>query len=53
MGEQLLWDVTVVDALATNRMNQGSLCNPGTTAIEAEASKNEKYRESLDDGYIW
>ena len=48
-----MWDDTVVDALTTSRMNQGSLCKPGTTATEAEASKNEKYRESLDDEYIW
>ena len=45
MGQQLVWDVTVVDALAPSRLNQGSLCNPGTTATEAEARKIEKYRE--------
>ena len=32
MSKQLVWDVTVVDALAPSRLNQGSLCNPGTTA---------------------
>ena len=32
MSKQLVSDVTVVDALAPNRLNQGSLCNPGTTA---------------------
>ena len=42
MGKQLVWDVTVVDALAPSRLNQGSLCNPGTTATEAEARKIEK-----------
>ena len=53
MGEQLVWDVTVVDALAPNRLNQGSLCNPGTTATEAETRKIEKYRELIDNGYIF
>ena len=53
MGKQLVWDVTVVDALAPSRLNQGSLCNPGTTATEAEARKIEKYSEILDNGYIF
>ena len=40
MGKQLLMrDVMVVDALAHSRLNQGSLCNPATTATEAEARK--------------
>ena len=30
MGKQLVWDVTVVGAVAPSRLNQGSLCNPGT-----------------------
>ena len=37
MDKQLVWDVTIVDTLAASRQNQGSLCNPGTTANEAEA----------------
>ena len=53
MGKQLVWDVAVVDALAPSRLNQGSLCNPGTTATEAEARKIEKYRELIDNGYIF
>ena len=53
MGKQLVWDVTVVDALAPSRLNQGSLCNPGTTATEAEARKIEKYRELINNGYIF
>ena len=49
MGKQLVWDVTVMDALAPSRLNQGPLCNPGTTATEAEARKIEKYCEFLDN----
>ena len=40
-----------MDALADCRLNQGPLCNPGTT--EAEARKIEKYRELIDNGYIF
>ena len=43
----------VVDALAPSRLNQGSLCNPGTTDTEAEARKIDNYRELLDNGYIF
>ena len=53
ISKQLVWDETVVDALAPSRLNQGSLCNPGTTATEAEARKIEKYRELIDNGYIF
>ena len=42
MGKQLVWDVTVVHLLPPSRLNQGSLCNPGTAATEAEARKIEK-----------
>ena len=42
-----------MDALAPSRLNQGSLCNTGTTATEAEARKIEKYRELIDNGYIF
>ena len=48
IGKQLAWDVTVVDALAPSRLNQDSLCN-----TEAEARKIEKYRELIDNGYIF
>ena len=53
MGKQLVWDVTFVDALAPSCLNQGFLCNPGTTATEAEARKIEKYCELIDNGYIF
>ena len=42
-----------MDALAPSRLNQGSLCNPGTTATEAEAHKIEKNCELTDNGYIF
>ena len=47
MGKQLVWDVTVADALSPSRLNQSSLCNPGTTATEAEARKIEKYHSLI------
>ena len=49
MGKQLVWDVTVVDS--PSRLNQGSKCNPGTIATQAEARKIKKYRELLDNGH--
>ena len=49
ISKQLVWDVTVVDALASGRLNQGSLCNPGTTATEPETRKFEKYCELIDN----
>ena len=36
-----------------SRLNEGSLCNSSYTAPEAEARKIEKYRELLDNGYIF
>ena len=45
MGKQLVWDVTVLDALAPSRLNQGSFHNPGTSATEIDARKIEKYCE--------
>ena len=52
LGKQLVRDVTIVDALALSRLNQGSLCSPGTTASEAEARKIEKYRKLINNEYI-
>ena len=37
----LMCDDTVVDVLAPSHLNQGSLCNPGITATEAEARKTK------------
>ena len=51
MVYQLVWNVTVVDALAPSRLNQGSLFNLGAT--EAEARKIEQYRELINNGYIF
>ena len=53
MGKQLVWDGTVVNALASSRPNQGSLYNPGTNATEAESRKLDKYREVIDNGYTF
>ena len=53
MGKQLVSDVTVVDAVAPNRLNQGFLCNPGNTTTDAEAHKIEKYLEVIDNGNIF
>ena len=53
VGEQLLWDVTVVDSLAPRRINAGSVCNPGTAAADAEERKKDKYQDLVDDGYLF
>ena len=53
MCTQLVWEVTIVDALAPNSLNQGSFCNPGTTVTEAEASNSEKHCKLIDIGYIF
>ena len=53
VGEQLLWDVTVVDSLVPCKINAGSLCNPGTAAAEAEERKIDKYKDLVNDGYLF
>ena len=52
-GKQLLWDVTVVDSLAPCRINAGSVCNPGTAAAEADERKIDKYKDLVNDGYLF
>ena len=51
--KQLLWDVTVVDSLALCRIKAGCVCIPGTAAAEAEERKNDKYKDLVDDGYLF
>ena len=53
VGNQLLWDVTVVDSLAPCRIITGSLRNPGTAAAEAEEQKINKYKDFVDDGCLF
>ena len=53
VGKQLHLDVTVVDSLAPCRINAGSVCNPGMTAAEAEEQKNDKFKDLVDDGYLF
>ena len=53
VGKQLLWDVTVVYSLAPCRINAGPVCNHGTAAAEAEVRKNDKYKDLVDDGYLF
>ena len=52
-GRQMVWDVTVVDSLAPSRINAGSICNPGTTAADAEQRKTSKYHKLIDTGYLF
>ena len=46
-------DVTVEDSLAPCRINAGSVCNPGTAAAEAEEQKIDKYKDLVNDGYLF
>ena len=34
-------------------INAGSVCNPGTAAAEAEERKNDKYRDLVDNEYLF
>ena len=40
--KQLLWEVTVADALAPSRLSGGLVGEPGIVAVEAEERKNDK-----------
>ena len=51
MGKQLVWAAMVVVAFAPNLLNQDSLSNLGTTAIDAESRKI--YQGSIDNGYMF
>ena len=53
VGKQLLWDVTVVESLAPCRNNAGSVWNPGTAAAEAEEQKIDKYKDLVNDVYLF
>ena len=52
-GKQLLWDVTVVDALAPSRLYAGSVGNPGIGAAEAEERKKDRYKCFVEKGYLF
>ena len=34
-------------------INDGSVCNPGMAAAEMEERKNDKYKDLVDDGYLF
>ena len=52
-GEQLLWDLTVVDSLVPCRINAGYVCNPCTAAADAEEQQIDKYKDLVNDGYLF
>ena len=43
----------MVDSLAPNRLSAGTVCNPGTAPAEEEEQKNDKYKDLVDDGYLF
>ena len=53
VGKQPLWDVTVKDSLTPSRISARSVCNPGTAAAEAEEQKKDKYKDLVDEGYLF
>ena len=53
VGKQLLWYLTVVDSVAPCGINAVSVCNPGTAAAEAEERNIDKYKDLVNDGYLF
>ena len=51
--KQLFWEVKVVDFLAPSNISNGSVCNPGTAAAEEEEQINDKYKDLVDDEYLF
>ena len=51
LGKQLVWDITVVYALAPKHLNQDCLLSPG--AIDSESRKLERFHGLVDNGYIF
>ena len=43
----------MVDSLALKMISAQSVCNPGTAAAEPEERKNDKYKDLVDDGYLF
>ena len=52
-GKQLVWDINCVDLLASSRIENESVANPGTAAEEAEELKTARYVCLTDKGYIF
>ena len=51
-GKKLIWDFTCVDTFATTYVHNTSK-KAGKAAEEAEKRKEAKYKELIDDGYIF
>ena len=49
----LLRAVTVVDSLVAVVISAGFVCNPRTAAVETEERTTDKYKELVDDGYLF
>ena len=51
-GQSLIWDATVVDALAPSRLSSGT-ASQFSAASEAENHKTSKYADLINRGYIF